>query len=134
MGAEIVTVSTDSKYVHLAWQRAERGLSAVKFPMGSDQTGNLARLFGVYNADTGQALRGTFIINPDGILLSKEVNFDNVGRNIDELMRKFKAFLHVARHPARACPSKWKEETDQTLEPSPKLVGAVYERDGELVG
>jgi len=120
--------------VHLAWQRDEAGLKNVKFPMGSDRSGSLARIFGVYLEDAGEAMRGTFIINPDGVLVAKEVNFDNVGRNIDELMRKFKAFLHVSRHPAKVCPSKWKEESDRTLEPSAKLVGNVYERDGELKG
>ena len=101
--------------------------------MASDANGNLSRLFDIYDEETGQALRGTFIINPDGKLLSQEVNFYNVGRNIDELMRKFKAFLYVSKHPVKACPSKWKDEGDVTLEPGAKLVGNVYQADGSLV-
>lgn len=127
MGAEVISVSTDTQFVHLAWQREEKDLADVKFPMGADPTGNLARQFGVYDEATGLSLRGTFIINPEGTLLNSEVNFYNMGRNIDELMRKFKANLHLSKHPDEGCPSKWKEEGDKTLTPSAKLVGKVHE-------
>ena len=123
----MVTVSTDTKFVHLAWQRHEKELRDVKYPMGSDPTGNLARMFGVYDGNTGLALRGTFIINPEGVLLNSEVNFYNMGRNIDELMRKFKANIYLSRKKDEGCPSKWKDEGDKTLKPSPKLVGRVHE-------
>ncbi len=127
MGAEIITVSRDTKFVHLAWQRDETMLANVKYPMGSDLTGNLARMFGVYDETTGLSLRGTFIISPDSKLLSAEVNYYNTGRNIDELMRKFKANLYLSKHTQEACPAKWKEEGDKTLTPSAKLVGKVHE-------
>lgn len=127
MGAEVITVSTDTKFVQLAWQREEKMLKNVKYPMGADPTGKLAKMFGVYDEETGLALRGTFIISPEGKLLNSEVNFYNMGRNIDELMRKFKANLHLAKHAAEGCPAKWKEEGDKTLTPSPQMVGKVYE-------
>ncbi len=127
MGAEVITISTDTKFVHLAWQRDEKDLANVKFPMGSDGGGKLARMFGVYDEATSLALRGTFIINPEGKLLNAEVNYYNLGRNIDELMRKFKANLYLQKHETKACPSKWKEEGDKTLTPSVKLVGRVHE-------
>ncbi len=127
MGAEVITVSTDTQFVHLAWQRDEKLLTDVKYPMGADPTGNLSNLFGVYDEATGLALRGAFIINPEGTLLNSEVNFYNMGRNIDELMRKFKANLHLAKQTDEGCPSKWKEEGDKTLKPSEELVGKVYE-------
>ena len=127
MGSEVITVSTDTKFVHLAWQREEKMLENVTYPMGSDPTGNLSRMFGVYDEQTGLALRGTFIISPEGKILNSEVNFYNMGRNIDELMRKFKANLHLSKHTDEGCPSKWKEEGDKTLKPSAKLVGRVYE-------
>jgi hypothetical protein len=91
MGADVVTVSTDTEFVHLAWQRHEKELENVKFQMGADPTGNTGRLLGVYDDGSGLTLRGTFIINPEGVLMNSEVNFYNMGRNIDELMRKFKA-------------------------------------------
>ncbi len=127
MGAEVITVSRDTKFVHLAWHREEKQLANVKFPMGSDTTGKLARMFGVYDEATGLSLRGTFIISPDGKLLNAEVNYYNLGRNVDELMRKFKANLHLSKHTAEGCPAKWKEEGDKTLKPSAKMVGRVHE-------
>jgi peroxiredoxin (alkyl hydroperoxide reductase subunit C) len=120
-------VSTDTQFVHLAWKQHEKSLEKVEYLMGSDPNGKVSRLFGVYVEDAGLALRGTFIINPEGRLMSSEVSFFNVGRNIDELMRKFKANIYVARKEAEACPAQWKDEGDKTLTPGPKLVGRVHE-------
>lgn len=127
MGAEVLTVSRDTKFVHLAWQREEKQLADVKFPMGSDATGKLSRMFGVYDEATGLSLRGAFIISPEGKLMNAEVNYYNLGRNIDELLRKFKANLHLSKYTAEGCPAKWKDEGDKTLKPSAKLVGRVHE-------
>lgn len=126
-GAEVVTVSTDTKFTHLAWREHEKMLAKVSYPMGADTTGYLSRLLGVYDEKTGLALRGTFIISPEGKLMNSEVNFYNLGRNIDELWRKFQANLHLAKHGNEACPAQWKQEGDKTLKPSPQLVGKVYE-------
>jgi peroxiredoxin (alkyl hydroperoxide reductase subunit C) len=126
-GAEIVTVSTDTKFTHLAWRQHEKMLAAVQYPMGADTTGNLSRMLGVYDENTGLALRGTFIISPEGKLMNSEVNYYNMGRNIDELWRKFQANLHLAKHGDEGCPAKWKQQGDKTLKPSAQLVGRVYE-------
>jgi len=99
----------------------------VKYLMGADPTGNLSRMFGVYDPSSGLALRGTFIISPDGTLFNSEVNFYNMGRNIDELMRKFKANIYLSRKASEGCPSKWKDEGDKTLRPGPEMVGRVHE-------
>jgi peroxiredoxin (alkyl hydroperoxide reductase subunit C) len=134
MGAQIITVSTDTHFVQLAWHRAEKELANVKFSMAADPTGKLARQFGIYDENGGVALRGTYVIDPEGTLLNAEVNFFNMGRNIDELMRKFKANLHLKKKANEACPSKWKDEGDVTLKPSAKMVGKVHEaleRGGE---
>jgi len=104
MGCDIVTVSTDTQFVHLAWQRHEKELAGVKYSMAADPTGRISRMFGVYDEDTGLALRGTFMINPEGKLLNSEMNFYNLGRNIDELMRKFKANIYMAKKPTEVCP------------------------------
>jgi alkyl hydroperoxide reductase subunit AhpC len=129
MGCDIVTVSCDTKFVHLAWRRSEKELANVRYTMGADPTGRLARAFGVYDESTGLALRGTFVINPEGTLMNSEVNFYNLGRNIDELMRKFKANLYMAKKGGNeVCPSKWKDEGDKTLvNPGAKMVGKVHE-------
>ena len=136
MGCDIVTVSGDTKFVHLAWQTFEKELSEVKYQMGADPTGKLARMFGVWLKDAGVPLRGTFLIAPDGTLMNTEVNFLNMGRNIDELMRKFKANLYLGRKQDEGCPAKWKEDGDTTLKPSAKMVGKVHEalaNDGNAV-
>jgi len=127
MGCEVITVSCDTKFVHLAWKNSEGELADVKYPMGSDPTGNLARMFGVYDDGTGLSLRGSFIISPQGKLMNAEVNFYNMGRNIDELMRKFKANLYLSKKADEGCPAKWKDEGDKTLKPSAKMVGKVHE-------
>lgn len=126
LGAEVISVSTDTKFSHLAWKDDEKLLENVKYLMGADPTGTVSRLFGVYDAATGLALRGTFIINPEGKLVSSEVNFYNVGRNADELVRKMEANVYLADHPAEACPAKWKQGA-KTLAPSEAMVGKVYE-------
>ncbi len=95
--------------------------------MGADPTGQLARQFGVYIDDAGIALRGSFIITPEGKLMSSEVNFLNLGRNIDELLRKFKANIYLAKNTTEGCPSKWQDEGDTTLTPGPEMVGRVHE-------
>jgi len=128
MGCDIVTVSTDTQFVHLAWRNSEKELAKVQYPMASDPTGKVSRMFGVYNEDNGLDLRGTFIINPEGTLMNAEVNWYNIGRNIDELLRKFKANIYVSRKTNEVCPSKWKDEGDKTLvTPGAKMVGKVHE-------
>jgi peroxiredoxin (alkyl hydroperoxide reductase subunit C) len=118
--------------VHLAWRKNEKELAKVAYLMGADRTGNLSRAFGVYDEDTGHALRGTFLLNPEGVLLATETNWYNFGRNVDELMRKFKATLYLSKKTNEACPSKWKDEGDKTLvDPGAKMVGRVHEALGE---
>jgi len=109
MGVDVLTVSTDKASTHLAWREHEKDLANVRYSMGADPTGGLSRMFGVYDGRSGAALRGTFIINPDGTLLGSEVNFYNLARNIDELARKLKANLYLASGSAAACPAKWRE-------------------------
>lgn len=126
LGAEVISVSTDTKFTHLAWKNDERLLKDVKYTMAADPTGEVSRFFDVWDYDTGLALRGTFIINPEGLLVSSEVNFYNVGRNADELVRKMEANSYLIDHPAEACPAKW-SPGDKTLTPGEDLVGNVYE-------
>ncbi len=126
LNAELVTVSTDTKFVHLAWQREEKSLEKVKFTMASDPTGVVSKLFGVYDESTGLDLRGTFIISPQGNLVASEVHFYNVGRNSEELIRKLKANVYLSEHSDQVCPARWTEGA-KTLTPSANLVGKVYE-------
>ncbi len=125
-GAEVISVSTDTQFVHLAWQREEKLLADVKYLMGADPTGAVSRLFGVLDEATGLALRGTFIISPDGLLVGAEVNFYSVGRSATEMLRKVQANVYLATHPDEACPANW-SEGKKTLLPGPGMVGRVSE-------
>ena len=126
LGCEVIAVSTDTKFTHMAWKTSEKLLEPVRFKMAADPTGEVSRYYGVYDCETGLALRGTFVINPEGVLVCSEVNFYNVGRNADELVRKMDANSYLKDHPAEACPAKWTPGA-KTLTPSEKLVGKVYE-------
>ena len=126
LGADIYGVSTDTKFAHLAWRNSEKLLQDVRYGLAADPTGAVSKLFGVYDGGSGLALRGTFIISPEGRLVSSEINFYNVGRDADELARKVEANVYLAKHPEQACPAKWKPGS-KTLTPSKDMVGKVYE-------
>ncbi len=126
-GAELVSVSTDTHFVHYAWQNSEKMLADLKYPMGADPAHSISKTFGVYDESSGLALRGTFIIDPDGKLVASEVNYFPVGRNSDELLRKLKAFKYVRENPAQVCPAKW-QPGKKTLVPGKDLVGKVGEK------
>jgi len=97
------------KVTHLAWQRSEKELANVKYSMGADPTAKVSE-------DNGLNLRGSFFIGPEGRLMGSEMNFYNLGRNIDEQLRKFKANIYMAKKGGNeVCPSKWKDEGDKTL-------------------
>lgn len=124
LGARVIAVSTDTKFAHMVWRNTEGLLKNVKYTLAADPTGAVSRLFGVYDEATGLALRGTFIINPEGKLVSSEVNFYNVGRNAAELVRKMEANVHLMANPSEACPAKWTPGA-KTLTPGKDIVGNV---------
>ncbi|MDG1833758.1 MAG: peroxiredoxin [Verrucomicrobiota bacterium] len=126
LGAKVIGVSTDTKFAHLAWCREEKLMTDVKYTLAADTTGVVSSLFGVYDDATGLALRGTFIISPEGKLVSGTVNFYNVGRNMEELTRVMEANAHCAANPTEACPAQW-TPGDKTLTPNEGMVGNVYE-------
>ncbi|MBI3999840.1 MAG: peroxiredoxin [Candidatus Omnitrophica bacterium] len=90
LGAEVIAVSTDSVYSHKAW--VEQGLGTVKFPMIGDTNHAISEGFGVLLPEKGIALRGTFIIDPNGVIRSAVVNDLSVGRSVDETLRTLQAF------------------------------------------
>jgi len=124
LGAHVVAVSTDTKFSHMVWRNTEGLMKKVQYTLAADPTGTVSRLFGVYDGGTGLALRGTFIINPEGKLVSSEVNFYNVGRNASELVRKMEANVHLMANPSEACPANWSPGA-KTLRPGKDLVGNV---------
>jgi len=123
-GCEIYSVSCDTHFVHKAWHDASATIKKIEYPMLADPTAVLARGFDVMIEEVGLAERGTFIVNPQGEIVSYEVVAGNIGRNADELLRRLQALQFVANHPAEVCPAKWKQGAE-TLKPSIDLVGKI---------
>ncbi|PIR93956.1 peroxiredoxin [Candidatus Falkowbacteria bacterium CG10_big_fil_rev_8_21_14_0_10_39_11] len=124
MNTEVISVSTDTIFVHKAWHDKSEAIGKVTFPMGADPTGRLCRALGTYIPEEGLSLRGTFIVDPDGIIKAAEVHDNSIGRNADELVRKIQAAQYVAAHGGEACPAKWKPG-EKTLTPGLDLVGKI---------
>lgn len=122
--AEVVSVSTDTVFVHKAWHDTSDAIKKIKYPMAADPTGNLSRTLGVYIEKEGVALRGSFIINPEGKIVLAEVNDNSIGRNAKELLRKLQAAKFVSEHDGQVCPASWTPGSD-TLEPGLDLVGKI---------
>jgi peroxiredoxin (alkyl hydroperoxide reductase subunit C) len=124
LGVEIYSVSTDTHFVHKAWHDASETIKKIKYPMLADPTALLSRAFGVHIEEEGLAYRGTFVVNPDGLVKIAEVHDNGIGRNSDELLRKVQAAQFVASHPGEVCPAKWKPGA-ATLKPGLDLVGKI---------
>lgn len=127
LDAEVLSVSTDTVFVHKAWHDASPAIGKIKFPMAADPTGNLCREFGTYietGGDAGLSLRGSFIIDPEGILKTIEVHDNSIGRSAKELLRKLQAAIFVRGHKGLVCPASWEPGKD-TLEPGMDLVGKI---------
>jgi len=123
-GAEVVSVSTDTVEVHKAWHDASDTIKQITYPMAADPSHVLSDLFGVLIEDEGVTHRGTFIISPDGVIKTLEINSDAIGRSGKETLRKFKAAKYVGENPANVCPASW-DEGDDTLTPGVDLVGKI---------
>ncbi|MEM5817514.1 MAG: alkyl hydroperoxide reductase subunit C [Desulfitobacterium hafniense] len=124
IGVEIYSVSTDTHFVHKAWHDASDTIRKIRYPMLADPTAKLAKDFEVYIEEEGLALRGSFVVNPEGKIVAYEVNSNNIGREAAELLRKVQAAQFVAEHGDQVCPAKWRPGAE-TLKPSLDLVGKL---------
>jgi peroxiredoxin (alkyl hydroperoxide reductase subunit C) len=124
LGVEIYGVSTDTHFTHKAWHDTSDTIAKIEFPMVGDPTLTLSRNFEVLIEEEGLADRGTFVIDPDGVIQLIEINAGGIGRNAVELLRKIKAAQYVRANPNEVCPAKW-EDGDSTLAPSLDLVGKI---------
>jgi len=123
-GVEIYGVSTDTHFTHKAWHDASDTIKKVQYPLVGDPTGALARNFEVMIESEGLALRGTFVINPEGEIKVCEIHDLGIGRDAKELLRKVQAAQYVATHNGEVCPASWKPGSS-TLKPSLSLVGKI---------
>jgi len=124
LGVQIYSVSTDTHFAHKAWHDTSDAIKKVQYPMIGDPTGAITRNFEVMIEEEGLALRGTFVINPEGRIKLCEIHDNGIGRDAGELLRKVRAAQYVAAHPGEVCPAKWKEGA-KTLTPSLDLVGKI---------
>ncbi|MDR5611735.1 alkyl hydroperoxide reductase subunit C [Arsenophonus sp.] len=132
LGVEIYSVSTDTHFTHKEWHSHSDTIGKIKYTMIGDPSWTLTRNFEVMRKyqendeqkELGLADRGTFIVDPKGIIQAVEITAEGIGRDASDLLRKIKAAQYVASHPGEVCPAKWKEG-EATLSPSLDLVGKI---------
>lgn len=117
-GAEVYIVTTDTHFSHKVWHETSPAVGKAQFPLIGDPTHQLTNAFGVHIPEEGLALRGTFVINPEGVIKTVEIHSNEIARDVGETVRKLKAAQYTAAHPGEVCPAKWKEG-EKTLAPSP---------------
>lgn len=124
LGVEVYSVSTDTHFTHKAWHDTSETVQKIKFPMLGDPTGAITRGFGVMIEEDGLALRGTFLVNKEGVIKVSEIHDLGIGRSAKELVRKVKAAQYVEAHDGEVCPANW-EPGEDTLKPGLDLVGKI---------
>lgn len=124
LGAEVYSVSTDTHFTHKAWHDHSAAISKIEYIMVGDPSQKISRIFDVLDEEAGLADRGTFIIDPDGVVQAIEINAGGIGRDASTLINKIKAAKYVREHEGEVCPAKWKEGS-ATLKPSLDLVGKI---------
>lgn len=123
-GAEIVSVSTDTAFVHKAWHDESPAIGMVNFPMAADPAGKICRRFGTYIENEGLSYRASFVIDPDGVIAAYEIHNNSIGRSAAELLRKLQAAKFVREHGGEVCPASWKPGAG-TLRPGVDLIGKI---------
>ena len=124
LGCEILSVSTDTAFVHIAWHDNSETIKKIKFPMVADPSHEISIKYQTLIPEEGVALRGTFLINPEGILKAYEIHDNSIGRSSDELIRKLEAAKFVEEHGGEVCPANWKPGK-KTLKPGIDLIGKI---------
>lgn len=124
LGVEVYSVSTDTHFTHKAWHDHSEAIGKITYIMIGDPSQKISRNFEVLDEEEGLAQRGTFIIDPDGIVQTVEINADGIGRDASTLVNKIKAAQYVRNNPGEVCPAKW-QEGGETLKPSLDLVGKI---------
>lgn len=124
LGVEVYSVSTDTHFVHKAWHDHSDAINKLEYTMLGDPSQALSKQFDVLDEESGLAQRGTFIIDPDGVVQAMEINADGIGRDASVLADKIKAAQFVRKNPGQVCPAKWKE-SGETLTPGLDLVGKI---------
>ena len=124
LGVEVYSISTDTHFTHKAWHDESDTIGKINYPMIGDPTGAITRNFDVMIEDAGLALRGTFVLDPEGMIKVCEIHDLGIGRSAKELVRKVQAAQYVASNQGEVCTASWQPGAE-TLRPSVELVGKI---------
>jgi peroxiredoxin (alkyl hydroperoxide reductase subunit C) len=124
LGAEVISVSADTAFVHAAWHDQSPTIKNINFPMLADPARRVCTSYGTLIPSEGLSLRATFFIDPDGIVKAYEFHDNSIGRSVDETIRKLQAADFVNKHNGEVCPMNWKPGA-KTLKPGMGLVGKI---------
>jgi peroxiredoxin (alkyl hydroperoxide reductase subunit C) len=124
IGAEILSISTDTHFTHMAWHESSPAIGKVDYPMLGDPNHRISKAFGTLNEEAGESFRATFIIDPEGIVRYKSLHDNSIGRNGNEILRMLKAAIYASEHAGEVCPASW-EPGQETLVEGPDLVGKI---------
>jgi len=124
LGAEVYGVTTDTHFTQKMWHETSQAVGKANFYLVGDPTHQLTRAFDVHIEEAGLALRGTFVINPQGVIKTMEVHSNEIARDMAETLRKLEAAQYTATHDGEVCPARWRKGA-KTLKPSLELVGKI---------
>ena len=124
LNTEILSVSTDTAFVHKAWHDNSETIAKIKFPMIADPTRKICNSYETLIEDEGLSLRATILIDPEGQIKTFEFHDNSIGRSIEELLRKVQAAQYVEEHGGEVCPMNWKPG-EKTIKPGLDLVGKI---------
>ncbi|MEK6928310.1 MAG: redoxin domain-containing protein [Nanoarchaeota archaeon] len=124
LGVEIISVSTDTAFVHKAWHDHSEAIKGIKFPMLADPARRVCSAYGTLIPEDGLSLRVTILIDPEGKIKAYEFHDNSIGRSVDELLRKVQAAQFVRLNKGEVCPMNWKPGS-KTLKPGINLIGKI---------
>lgn len=124
LNAEVLSISTDTAFVHKAWHDASPTIKKIKYPMIADPAQEICRAYGTLVPGQGISWRASIIIDPKGIVKWYEMHDNSIGRNTQEILRKLQAAQYVMKHPGEVCPVSW-APGKKTLKPALELVGKI---------
>jgi peroxiredoxin 2/4 len=129
INTEVLGVSVDSQFSHLAWIQTDRksgGVGDLHYPLVADLKKEISAAYNVLDPDAGIALRGLFIIDKEGIIQHATINNLAFGRSVEETLRVLQAIQHVQANPDEVCPAGWKPG-DKTMNPDPTKSKVYFE-------
>lgn len=124
LGAEVISVSTDTAFVHKAWYDNSETIKKIKFPMLADPARRVTKSYWTLIPEEGLSLRATYIIDPEGKVKAFEFHDNSIGRSVNELIRKLQAAKYVSEHEGQVCPMNW-TPGEKTLKPGMDLIGKI---------